>query len=59
MKFLIATMLLSIVIPAVCATIEFKKVCHPVADKNGKISQVCKQFRIHKKLDGTKIPNIK
>lgn len=52
-------MLLSIVIPAVCATIEFKKVCHPVADKNGKISQVCKQFRIHKKLDGTKIPNIK
>ena len=30
---------------------EMKKVCH---DENGK--QVCKTIKVHKKLEGTKVP---
>lgn len=35
---------------------EVQKVCHAEKDKKGKEVQVCKQVKIHKKLDGTKIP---
>ena len=35
----------------VYAEAELKKVCH---DKNGK--QVCKTIKVHKKLEGTKVP---
>jgi len=46
---------------------ETKKVCHPVKDKNGKdlygkggvALETCKQVKIHKKLEGTKVPEKK
>ena len=27
-----------------------------VRDKNGKTAQVCKKIKVHKKVDGTKVP---
>lgn len=34
---------------------ETKKVCHDKVVK-GKTTQVCKTIKVHKKLDGTKVP---
>jgi hypothetical protein len=35
---------------------ETKKVCHAEKDRTGKEKQVCREVKIHKKLDGTKVP---
>lgn len=35
---------------------ETKKVCHTEKDRKNKEVQVCKEIKIHKKLDGTKVP---
>ncbi len=35
---------------------ETKKVCHAEKDKKGKEVQVCREVKVHKKLDGTKVP---
>lgn len=35
---------------------ETKKVCHAEKDRTGKEKQVCREIKIHKKLDGTKVP---
>jgi hypothetical protein len=35
---------------------ETKKVCHAEKDRKGKEVQVCKEVKLHKKLDGTKVP---
>lgn len=35
---------------------ETKKVCHAEKDRKGKAVEVCKTVKIHKKLDGTKVP---
>lgn len=35
---------------------ETKKVCNTQKDKSGKEVQVCKEIKIHKKLEGTKVP---
>ena len=35
---------------------ETKKVCNTQKDKKGKEVQVCKEIKVHKKLDGTKVP---
>ena len=35
---------------------ETKKVCHEQKDNKGKAVQVCKEVKLHKKLDGTKVP---
>ncbi len=35
---------------------ETKKVCNAQKDKKGKEVQVCREVKIHKKLDGTKVP---
>lgn len=35
---------------------ETKKVCHAEKDRTGKEKQVCREVRVHKKLDGTKVP---
>lgn len=42
-------------IPLVLFAAETKKVCHKEKQK-GKEVQVCKDVKIHKKLDGTKVP---
>jgi hypothetical protein len=55
MKKLIATLAL---VPILAfAAGETKKVCNTQKDKKGKETQVCKDVRVHKKLDGvTKVP---
>ncbi len=35
---------------------ETKKVCNAQKDKKGKEVQVCREVKIHKKLDATKVP---
>jgi hypothetical protein len=35
---------------------ETKKVCNKQKDSKGKEVQVCKEVKVHKKLDGTKVP---
>ncbi len=53
MKKLLAILAL---IPALAFATETKKVCNTQKDKKGKEVQVCKEVKIHKKLDGTKVP---
>ena len=48
----IASLLLAFQIHAA----ETKKVCNAQKDKKGKEVQVCKEVRVHKKLDATKVP---
>jgi hypothetical protein len=38
---------------------ETKKVCNKQKDSKGKEVQICKEIKIHKKLDSTKIPEKK
>lgn len=35
---------------------EMKKVCHMEKNKAGKEVEVCKTVKVHKKLEGTKVP---
>jgi hypothetical protein len=35
---------------------ETKKVCHAEKDRKGKETQVCRDVKVHKKLDATPIP---
>jgi hypothetical protein len=50
-----------------CFGVETEKVCidkmtkdgKPVLDKAGKPQQECKTIKVHKKLDGTKVPEKK
>jgi hypothetical protein len=36
---------------------EKKKVCHEETDKKGKKKEVCKEIKVHKKLEGTTVPD--
>jgi len=38
---------------------ETKKVCVDQKQKDGKTKQVCKDVKIHKKLEGTQVPPAK
>ena len=46
---------------------EVKEVCHdkldksgnPVKNKDGSVKQDCKKIKVHKKLEGTKVPEKK
>lgn len=38
---------------------EMKRVCHKEKDKKGKEVEVCKTIKVHKKLEGTKVPGQK
>jgi hypothetical protein len=38
---------------------EKKKVCHEETDKKGKKKEVCKEIKVHKKLEGTAVPEKK
>ena len=53
MKTLIAALAF---FPIVLLAAETKKVCHEQKDNKGKTVQVCKEVKVHKKLDGTKVP---
>jgi hypothetical protein len=53
------TVLLSLVLAFQIHAQETKKVCNKQKDSKGKEVQVCKEIKIHKKLDGTKVPEKK
>lgn len=68
MNKLIASIIASLaLISSVYAEPEKKVVCvdkvanngKPVLDKNGKQVQECKEIKVHKKLEGTKVPEKK
>ena len=51
-----ATVLLSSVLVFQIHAAETKKVCHAEKDRKGKEVQVCREVKVHKKLDGNKVP---
>lgn len=68
MKHLIFAAGLALAIPlAANAGGELKEVCEPVKDKAGKVvknkdgsdKQTCKKIKVHKKVEGTKVPEKK
>jgi hypothetical protein len=67
MKTLFYSLLLSLsLITGAYAGDETTKVCvdvvkngQPVKDKSGKVQQQCKTMKVHKKLEGTKVPEKK
>ena len=58
MKPLLLAVIVSIASLSSFAEAETKKVCHDEI-KYGKTSQVCKTIKVHKKLEGTDIPDKK
>ncbi len=46
------TVLLSAVLVFQIHAAETKKVCHAEKDRKGKEVQVCREVKVHKKLDG-------
>lgn len=54
------TVFLSLLAPPTAAAAETKKVCVEQQDtKTKKLKQVCKTVKVHKKLQGTKVPDKK
>lgn len=51
-----ATVLLSSFLVFQIHAAETKKVCHAEKDKTGKEKQVCREVKVHKKLDANKVP---
>jgi len=41
------------------AKVETKKVCIDQIQKNGSKKEVCKEIKVHKKLEGTQVPGQK
>jgi hypothetical protein len=59
MKSLILAVALTFTLP-VFAEAEKKRACVTQKDaKTGKEKEVCKEIKVHKKLDGTKVPEKK
>lgn len=57
---IIATLVLALVPTTSFAEAEQKKVCVEQKDaKTGKTKEVCKMVKVHKKLEGTKVPEKK
>jgi len=54
--FFLTCFLLTTVTPTIAIT---KEVCRTVKSAQGKNKSVCKKIKIHKKLDGTKVPEKK
>jgi hypothetical protein len=62
----VAVALVTLTVPAQ-AEVKTKEVCKDVVDKNGKavknkdgsVKQQCKTIKVHKKLEGTEVPNKK
>ncbi len=50
------TVLLSAVLVFQIHAAETKKVCHMEKDRKGKEKEVCREVKVHKKLDATKVP---
>ena len=51
-------MILTFAIATRCVAAETKRICHDKEVK-GKMTKVCKDVKVHKKLEGTKVPEKK
>ena len=58
-KFILILALSFVSLNLVHAESNTKKVCNTTKDAKGKEKEVCKQVKIHKKLEGTKLPESK
>jgi hypothetical protein len=64
MKKLLALLVVGMIASTAFAEAEVKEVCHDKLDKkgqvvkgkDGKAVQDCKKIKVHKKLEGTKVP---
>ena len=67
MKKLLVTLMATAFVGMAFAGGEIKEVCKdkvdkagkPVTGKDGKVVQECKKIKVHKKLEGTKVPEKK
>ena len=68
MKTLVLSIFLTLLsINTAYAEAQIKTVCtdklgkdgQPIKDKAGKVQQTCKEIKVHKKLEGTKVPDKK
>lgn len=49
--------MLAFITPVMSAeAVKTKKICKDVKGKDGKIKQTCKTIKLHKKVQGTKVP---
>jgi hypothetical protein len=53
---MVGTIVLSLLLVFNIHAGETKKVCNTQKDKKGKEVEVCREVKIHKKLDATKVP---
>ena len=64
MKKLLALLVVGMMASTAFAEAEIKEVCHDKLDKKGQVvkgkdgkpAQDCKKIKVHKKLEGTKVP---
>lgn len=57
-QLILATLILGLLAPPAFAEPETKKVCVEQQDpKTKQPKQVCKEIKVHKKLEGTKVPD--
>ena len=64
MKKLLALLVVGMIASTAFAEAEVKEVCHDKLDKKGQVVkgkdskavQDCKKIKVHKKLEGTKVP---
>jgi len=59
MKQVLALIVASMFLVSAAQAVETKKECVTQKDKAGKEKEVCKTIKVHKKLDGEKIPDKK
>lgn len=58
-KIILAIVMSLVPFVLVYAEAETKKVCETQTDSKGKSKEVCKVIKIHKKLEGTPLPEKK
>jgi hypothetical protein len=59
MKQVLALIISGMFLVSAVPAAEVEKKCVMQKDKSGKEKEVCKKVKIHKKLDGTKVPDKK
>jgi len=58
MKYLLSAVIASVFFlsPETMYAAEKKKVCIDQKQKDGSMKQVCKEMKVHEKVEGTKVP---
>lgn len=60
MKYIMLLIAIALSFPtSVYAIKEIKEVCINKTDNTGKPTQECRKIKVHKKLEGTSVPDVK